>query len=283
MNRVAIAYLGAALATACLAAPEANPTKSMQIAAERLGGKNAFEVARAVTEAKVWTGADGGTLPYRLHVPSPFAPGRRYPMVVHMHGAGSRGTNNLDQIRTGGADFISWATRRGEEFVFVAPQCPPNAKWVDSPWGAKQSTMKESPTPHLKMAMELFDDIMKRYPVDKNRVYVMGISMGGYATWELLQRRPGMFAAALPCCGGGDEKLAGRLADVAVWAFHGAKDGVVPVCRSRNMIEAVKAAGNHSVRYTEYALRNHNVWTPAFGDAAVFEWLFAQRKTGDRQ
>ena len=110
MNRVAIAYLGAALATACLAAPEANPTKSMQIAAERLGGKNAFEVARAVTEAKVWTGADGGTLPYRLHVPSPFAPGRRYPMVVHMHGAGSRGTNNLDQIRTGGADFISCTT-----------------------------------------------------------------------------------------------------------------------------------------------------------------------------
>ena len=282
MNRVPTASFGVLLVMACLAAPEDNTAKSMQIAAERLGAKNAFEVARAVTEAKVWNGADGGTLPYRLHVPATLDRARRYPMVVHMHGAGSRGTNNLDQIRTGGADFISWATRRGEEYVFVAPQCPLNAKWVDSPWGARQSIMKESPTPHLKMAMELLDDIMKRYPVDRNRVYVMGISMGGYATWELLQRRPGMFAAALPCCGGGDEKLADRLADVAVWAFHGAKDGVVPVCRSRNMVEAMKSAGNRSVRYTEYASRAHKVWTPVFGDAAVFEWLFEQRKTGDR-
>ena len=270
------------MATVCLAAPRGKTAKSTQIAAERLGSKKAFEVACAVTEAKVWNSADGGMLPYRLHVPAKLDPDRRYPMVIHMHGAGSRGTNNLDQIRTGGADFISWATQRGEEFVFVAPQCPSNAKWVDTLWGAKKSTMKESPTPHLKMAMELFDDILKRYPVDRNRVYVMGISMGGYATWELLQRRPGMFAAALPCCGGGDEKLAGRLVDIAVWAFHGAKDGVVPVCRSRNMVKAMKETGNHSVRYTEYASRAHNVWTPAFGDAAVFEWLFEQRKTGDR-
>ena len=197
-----------------------------------------------------------------------------------MHGAGSWGTNNVDQIRNGGADFIAWAKRRGEEYVFIAPQTPRRRKWVDTPWENKKSTMKEMPTPSLRMAMEIIDDAVARYPVDRDRIYVMGISMGGYAAWELLQRRPELFAAGLPCCGGGDVAQAPRLKDVAIWAFHGSKDKGVPVCRSRDMVAAIKAAGGKKILYREYKGLGHNVWTPTFSDDKVFEWLFSQRRGG---
>ena len=251
-----------------------------QIASERKGNTAAFEAAFAATEAKTWKSPNGGTLPYRLHVPAKPEPGRLYPLVVHMHGAGSWGTNNVDQIRNGGADFIAWAKRHGEEYVFIAPQTPRRRKWVDTPWEQNKSTMKEKPTPSLRMAMEIIDDAVARYPVDRNRIYVMGISMGGYAAWELLQRRPELFAAGLPCCGGGDVAQAPRLTDISIWAFHGSADKGVPVCRSRDMVAAVKAAGGKKVQYREYEGLGHNVWTPTFSDDKVFDWLFAQRRGG---
>ena len=248
---------------------------------EAKGNDDAFAAACAMTEAKTWKSPNGGTLPYRLHVPSKPEAGRLYPMVVHMHGVGSKGTNNLDQIKTGGADFIAWARRHGEEFVFVAPQCPrgKQARWVDTMRNRPRYTMKKTPTRWMRLAMEIIDDVRSRYPVDPNRIYVMGISMGGYATWELLQRRPELFAAALPCCGGGDVALAPRLVDVPIWTFHGAADKSVPVSRTRDMVAAIKAAGGMKIEYREYPGRGHNVWTPTFTDDAVFEWLFRQRKS----
>ena len=242
--------------------------------AERVGREESFRAALGATEAKTWESPEGGTLPYRLHVPAKPEPGRLYPLVVHMHGAGSRGTNNLDQIRNGGADFILWAKRRGEEFVFLAPQCPAERKWVDS----SQRAMKATPTPYMRMAIEIIDDAIKRYPVDLNRIYVMGISMGGYATWELCERRSELFAAALPCCGGGDPSLASRMANIPIWAFHGDMDESVPVSRSRDMVAAIKAAGGKKILYREYEGLGHNVWTPTFSDDTVFEWLFRQRR-----
>ena len=201
---------------------------NQEIGAERRGRASAFEAACRMTKPRIWTGADGNVLPYRLHVPAQAEQGRRYPLVVHMHGAGSRGTNNIDQIRTGGADFIGWASAKGEDFVFLAPQCPKDRQWVGVPWGTREHRMSEKPTPWMRMTLDLLDDVIRRYPVDRDRIYVMGISMGGYATWELLQRRPDMFAAALPCCGGGDVTLAPALTDVSIWAFHGGADKVVP-------------------------------------------------------
>ena len=277
LGLVACAVGAAATGCATVAAGGEVGVKA-QIAAERKGCAGVFETALSATEAKVWESPKGGTLPYRLHVPAKPVPGRRYPLVVHMHGAGSWGTNNVDQIRTGGADFISWAKRRGEEYVFIAPQTPKGLKWVDTPWDKEKSTMKEAPTPSLRMTMEIIDDAIARYPVDRDRIYVMGISMGGYATWELLQRRPELFAAALPCCGGGDVAQAPRLKDISIWAFHGSADKAVPVCRSRDMVSAIKAAGGKKVEYKEYEGLGHNVWTPTFTDDKVFEWLFARRR-----
>ena len=266
MNLASLTFLAASAFAAVIAddRPEA----------ERVGREESFRAALGATEAKTWESPEGGTLPYRLHVPAKPEPGRLYPLVVHMHGAGSRGTNNLDQIRNGGADFILWAKRRGEEFVFLAPQCPAERKWVDS----SQRAMKATPTPYMRMAIEIIDDAIKRYPVDLNRIYVMGISMGGYATWELCERRSELFAAALPCCGGGDPSLASRMANIPIWAFHGDMDESVPVSRSRDMVAAIKAAGGTKVKYREYAGKGHNVWTPTFSDDSVFDWLFSQRK-----
>ena len=273
----------AIVATACFfteSAFAADGGIKAQNVVERKGNTNVFEEVIAATEAKIWKSADGKTLPYRLHVPAKPEPGRLYPLVVHMHGAGSWGTNNIDQIRIGGADFISWARRHGEEYVFIAPQTPIRHNWVDTPWENTKSTMKETPTPSLCMAMEIIDDAVTRYPVDRNRVYLMGTSMGGYAVWELLQRRPELFAAGLPCCGGGDVAQAPRLTDIPIWTFHGSDDKVVPVCRSRDMVAAIKAAGGKKNLYREYKGLGHNVWTPTLSDDKVFEWLFSQRRRG---
>ena len=215
--------------------------------------------------------------PYRFHAPAKVEDGKRYPLVVLMHGAGSRGTNNVNQIRVGGSDLFDWARRKGEDFFFLAPQCPEGRQWVDTPWGNRAHRMKPHPGRELEMAMDLVEDALWRYPVDPARVYVMGISMGGYATWELVQRRPHWFAAAIPCCGGGDVTLADRIKDIPIWAFHGDADSVVPTSRSRDMVRAIWALDGN-VRYREYPGVGHNAWTPTFSDDTVFDWLFAQRK-----
>ena len=228
-------------ATACICAGSAFAAGSgikAQIASERKGNTAAFEAAFAATEAKTWKSPNGGTLPYRLHLPAKPEAGKLYPLVVHMHGAGSWGTNNVDQIRNGGADFIAWAKRQGEEYVFIAPQTPRRRKWVDTPWEQTKSTMKEKPTPSLRMAMEIIDDAVARYPIDRNRIYVMG---------------------------------------------HGSVDKGVPVCRSRDMVAAIKAAGGKKILYREYKGLGHNVWTPTFSDDKVFKWLFSQRRGGKRK
>lgn len=237
-----------------------------------------FVPPASLTVPKMWRSANGETLPYRLHLPSNAVAGVRYPLVVHMHGAGSRGTNNLAQVGTGAAQFMNWANDNGREYILVAPQCPSGRQWVDTPWQSHAHRMADEPTPYLRMALEIVDDAVARYPVDPDRVYVMGISMGGYAAWELLQRRPKMFAAALPCCGGGDTMLASNLTDVAIWAFHGDKDDTVPTYRSRSMVAAIRAAGGRKVRYREYPGVDHNSWTPTFSDHKVFEWFFSRRR-----
>ena len=239
---------------------------------------SAFTPVRAMTTAHVWRSANGESLPYRVHSPENPRPGWRYPLVLHLHGAGSRGTNNVDQLNVGPKQLLEWMTRSGRDCVLVAPQCPNGKQWVDTPWGGTSHRMKENPTPWLRMALELLEETLKNPLVNPARVYVMGVSMGGYGTWEVVQRRPDLVAAAIPCCGGGDVELAPRIKDVPIWAFHGSADSVVPVCRSRRMVAALwELDGN--IRYREYPGCGHGSWTPTFADDSVFEWLFAQHGT----
>ena len=135
----------------------------------------------------------------------------------------------------------------------------------------------KEPSEPMRLVLELIDAVRKDYPVDPKRIYITGLSMGGFGTWDVLARRPDLFAAAVPICGGADETTAPTMATIPIWAFHGAKDPAVKVSRTRNMIEALKKAGGEP-KYTEYPDVGHNSWVPAFKDPEMMKWLFAQKK-----
>ena len=219
-------------------------------------------------------------LPYRFFDPGKPPPGERFPLVLFLHGAGERGDNNRSQLRHGVRRFVQ-SRARYPAFI-LAPQCPAgdprtSGYWLGAhPKAKRQGAVKRS-ADLLSMLIELTMETVGQYPVDSTRVYVTGISMGGFATWALMATKPHLFAAAVPVCGGGDPGWAPRIKAIPVWAFHGAKDPVVPVEYTRRMIEALRAAGGNP-RYTEYAGVGHNSWAQTYSDPALYDWLFAQRK-----
>ena len=240
------------------------------------GATVAEKTIAETSQARIWN-SFGRTMPYRLRLPAEMTSGVKYPLVVHLHGAGSRGTNNVAQLNVGPRQIDDWARRNSVEYILLAPQCPEGQKWVDTPWGDTSHRMAKHPNQNLSMALAMIEDAIWRYPVDPARVYVIGVSMGGYATWEVLQRRSEWFAAAIPMCGGGDDTLVDRMKDVSIWAFHGDADKIVPVCRSRQMVSALWSISGR-VRYREYPGTGHNCWTPTLSDDSVIQWLFDQRK-----
>jgi predicted peptidase len=233
-------------------------------------------------QAGSFTASDGLTLPYRIFIPKNRDPKKSYPLVLAMHGAGERGTDNMLQLTTHQLATV-WARdsnqARYPSFV-LAPQCPPYpAVWVDTPFG--QGTYdfdKAAITPPMKAAVALLDSIVKRYDIDTNRIYVAGLSMGGYATWALLTRYPKRFAAAIPICGGGDTSKAPLFKHVPLWVFHGDSDHTVPVAASRQMVAALRKAGGTPV-YTEYKGVDHGSWGPALMEPELAGWLFAQKRS----
>ncbi|HUT10942.1 MAG TPA: prolyl oligopeptidase family serine peptidase [Thermoguttaceae bacterium] len=221
--------------------------------------------------------ADGATLLYRLLEPGDLnAAEKKHPLLLFLHGAGERGSDNQAQLRWG-AEMMRSAAKEHGCFVLV-PQCPPDRKWAEVDWSKLTHEMPENSSEPMGLTLEVIAELMKKYPIDPDRLYVMGLSMGGYGTWDAVQRWPDMFAAAVPICGGGDETSADRI-KCPVWAFHGDKDTAVPVSRSRKMIEAIKAAGGKP-KYTEYPGVGHNSWSAAFADPELLKWLFAQKRGG---
>lgn len=228
-------------------------------------------------EARVFKGKDGKTLPYRLLTPPKVEPGKTYPLVLFLHGAGERGTDNTKQMVHGVPQFAAAKTRAQYPCFLVAPQCPNGKRWVEVDWSAASHKQPKEPSAPMALTLELLDNLVKHLPIDQQRLYVTGLSMGGYGTWDILARRPKMFAAGVPICGGGDEAQAKVLADIPLWAFHGAKDTVVRPERSRNMIAAIKKAGGEP-RYTEYPAEAHASWNPAYRDPEMVRWLFDQKR-----
>ncbi len=224
---------------------------------------------------------NGGTLPYRLFCPTNIQEGKKYPLVVAFHGAGSVGADNLAQVTAGyGKVFADPKIQAGHPCFVVAPQCPAGRRWVDTDWG-KTEHNQPAITPEMRMALEIVDKILSDYPIDRDRIYVHGQSMGGFAVWDVICRRPDMFAAAVPVCGGGDETKAAIIKDIPIWAFHGALDPVVKVICSRNMIAAVKKAGG-SPRYTEYAKVEHDAWNYAYKEPGLVDWVFRQCRRNEK-
>jgi predicted peptidase len=194
-------------------------------------------------EKREFTDASGDKLLYRLLKPEGYDPNQKYPLVVFLHGAGERGSDNTTQLVHGMADFASDKIMEKYPAIVIAPQCPDGKQWVEVPWTVDEHQMPKEPSRPLAQTLELMTALQKEFSIDRDRLYITGLSMGGFGVWDAIQRQPELFAATAPVCGGGDVALAKRIKDVPTWAFHGDQDGVVKVRRSRDMIAAMKAAG----------------------------------------
>jgi len=215
---------------------------------------------------------------YRLLKPAEVKPGMKYPLVIFLHGAGERGGDNLAQLKY----LPAWMAEKNARGTFpcylLAPQCRNDEKWVDISWSDLKSTpQKPQPTIDMLGAIAALEETLRREAVDPQRIYLTGLSMGGYGSWDLATRMPERFAAVIPICGGGDEATAGKIKNLPIWCFHGDADQAVPVERSRTMIEALRAAGGVP-KYSELAGVGHDSWTPAYRDPDVLAWLFTQKK-----
>jgi predicted peptidase len=234
--------------------------------------------------ADVWDRFEAGefkhrdqSLLYRLLRPKSYDPSKRYPLVVFFHGAGERGSDNRQQLIHGMADFAADDVREEYPCFVIAPQCPDGEQWVNVPWTSDRHDMPAQPSTAMRLTFALVDSLAKELSIDPNRLYVTGLSMGGFGVWDAIQREPKFFAAAVPICGGGDTSLADAIKHLPIWAFHGDGDTTVKTQRSRDMIAALKAAGGQP-RYTEYPNTGHNSWQATYANREVYAWLFAQSR-----
>ena len=237
---------------------------------------NSIDV-NAITDPRVYETAFGESLNYRIYLPASLEPKTRYPLILFLHGAGERGDDNRTQLFPGVPDILVYSLKNNQPLILIAPQCPSRMMWVNTPWNADSHTMPEFPSYPMKLVIELLQNSIEKYPVDPDRVYVTGLSMGGFGTWDILQRKPELFAAGIPICGGGDPDYAEKIKDIPIWVFHGDRDSVVKVERSRAMVEAIKKAGGCPL-YTEYKDCGHDSYTKTYSDSDVLKWLFEQKK-----
>jgi predicted peptidase len=229
----------------------------------------------------IYKSSDGQILPYRLMGPKNLEPGKKYPLVLFLHGAGERGDDNKVQLVHAAADFASNDRREKFPAFVLFPQCPAGHRWVESPWDlpSGRDAFPEQPSLPMKLALELVDQLVASKPVDIDRLYVTGLSMGGQGSWYAAVAEPKRFAAILEVCGGGDPTWADRYSGIPIWAFHGQADNVVPVSRGREMMRALVDAGHHpEMRYVEYPKVGHNSWTQTYARDDVYAWLFSQHK-----
>jgi poly(3-hydroxybutyrate) depolymerase len=233
------------------------------------------------------------TLPYYIFVPAAYDPQIQYPLVLCLHGAGERG-DNPSAVKNNSMATV-WARDSNQtrwHCFIVVPQCPANGWW---------------PTSNIMLTVnDILDSLLIEFSVDTNRMYVTGLSMGGYGTWDLISRFPNKFAAAVPMSGGGDSSKVNLIKHVPIWDFHGALDGTVPVKNSRDMITAFENAGATVVYtnchdgdctglpdsviagtlkngarliYTEYEYGGHLIWDQAYNSVFLLPWVFSQSKT----
>ncbi len=224
--------------------------------------------------ARSFKSTNGVTMLYRLFIPSAEARKKALPLVVYLHGAGGIGDDNLKQISGGNATGTHvWTTpdaqRRHPTYV-LAPQLPQGA-----PWGAPGSDALSS---HAEALVQLIAALTREFLVDPDRVYLTGQSLGGQGTWDIISKRPDLFAAAVPLCGDGNPSRVAAARRLPIWVFHGAQDPLVPVTGSRDLVAALRAVGS-PVKYTEYPDVGHDVWTRAYLDPALADWLFGERRT----
>lgn len=236
-------------------------------------------VAQQNFQKKVFHSSDYDSLLYNILYPQNIIDDKdsteKYPLILFLHGSGERGNDNEKQIIHIKDIFLDSANREKYPAFVLAPQCPNEKRWVEKSWKLKTHSQPVEPSETMAITKELVDSLVKTLPVDTKRIYITGLSMGGFGTWDAIARYPDKFAAAIPICGGGDEKTAKLIKDIPIWAFHGADDKVVKVERSRNMIDAIKKEGGNPL-YTEYKGVGHGSWIPAYKETELLKWLFIQ-------
>jgi predicted peptidase len=210
-----------------------------------------------------WTVTRTEETKYLIYLPKDYnaQSGKRWPLMLFLHGAGERGTD-LQRVAIHGPPMLA---KQGKDFPFIiiAPQCPDDRRWENDG------------------LLQLLDHVIASHAVDTNRVYLTGLSMGGYGTWRLGLTHPERFAAIAPICGGGEfidvllssRSKAAALRSLPVWAFHGAKDGVVPLDESERMVNVLKKVGVKDVKLTVYPETDHNSWTETYNNPEFYEWL----------
>ena len=241
-----------------------------QTPAEKKNPADEYEARKHVT-------VDGKTLNYRLLKPLNYDATKKYPLVLFLHGAGERGDDNVSQLRHGAPLFIKPEAREKYACFVIAPQCPAEQKWADIDWSSDTPSQPDKASASMALTLSVVELLQKEFSIDADRLYVTGLSMGGYGTWDLVTRFPKQFAAAGPICGGGDKQKAALAKDVPIWAFHGVDDKAVKLIRTVEMIDAIKAAGGNAL-FSEYPYLAHDSWTTAYGEPEFLPWLFAQRR-----
>ncbi len=203
-----------------------------------------------------------GKLTYGLYVPENYDPSQSYPLIMHLHGYSYLKSDNLWWYAP---DFQA----KIPCFVFT-PKTPPS--WGD--WSGWWDTLSEP----MQVTMEVLDQLIAEYSIDECRLYVYGISMGGEGAFDLLDKYPGKFAAAMSVCGGGRAEWAANIAQTPLWMFHGGKDTVNPPALTEDVYHALVALGATRMRYTNYPDRGHEIWNLAANEPAWTEWMFAHSK-----
>ncbi len=242
--------------------------------------------SRNAFKKKAFQSESGDTLLYRILYPDSYDRGANYPLVLFLHGAGERGSDNEKQLTHGAHLFTDSENRQNYPAIVVFPQCRENKYWVDI---AVRNTLKEgrndtfenmgaSAVTEQQLVVDLVHHLLDAEAVDPDRLYIMGLSMGAMGTFDILSRNPQLFAAAIPICGGGNVKVAAKYAPyTSLWITHGTMDDVVSVKFSQEMYRTLKAAGA-DVTYTEFPEANHNAWDPTFELPGLLDWLFSKSR-----
>jgi len=223
------------------------------------------------------------TLLYRMLVPREDLK-KKLPLVIFLHGAGERGNDNAKQLTHGASLFLKEENRAQFPAYVIFPQCPENDYWSSVKIDRVELPLKlefdyNLPiTKSLNSVRQLIREFVKSGNIGTDRIYIVGLSMGGMGTFEIIHRFPKLFAAAISICGGGDTKLySKKAAKIPFWVFHGETDNVVQVEYSRSMVSILKSQ-NANTTYTEYPNVNHGSWENAFQEPEFLSWLFSQKK-----
>jgi len=224
------------------------------------------------------------TMNYRVLLPEHFDSTKNYPVLFFLHGSGERGNDNEAQLINGARVFLKPAFRKYFQSIVIFPQCPKDGWWsntqiVSDSTGKRQFIFQKGgkPSPAMHTLLALIKKYTKNEFISKNQIYVGGLSMGGMGTFELLRRKPKMFAAAFAICGGDNVENVSHYKKIPLWIFHGAKDPVVNPQFSKNIADKLTRVGEE-VKYTVYATAEHNSWDAALAEPELFPWLFSHIK-----